>query len=346
MEQNQNPYGQYTPDSQNNPYNTNPTQQGQGYPQNDPYRQTMQNVPPYQQQSSVSFELPQDSPYQQHYRQPKKLNPLAIIIPAVAIAAIIIIVLIFALGGSDDDGQPNNGGGSPGSSDAGNEPGNENPPPESSKPETITIAGQTFRTDMTGTLDLSGMGLFDNDIQDLKYMTDLDEIVISDNNLSAPTVLGELTNLKKLTLHNNSVYDIRFVSNLTNLEVFGAGDNIIEDISPLENLRNLKEIWLQNNFIKDVSPLKNLTNLQYASFSNNYIGDFTPLAGNRFTELHLFDQNGAINGNFDAIKGLTVYETLYVTHGNYNDVDALLVYIKNNLYTDSDGFMVDDYQVR
>ena len=339
MDHNQNPYEQYTPEPQNNPYN----QQGQGYPQEKAYGGR-------QQKSSLSVELPQDSPYQEYSgAQPKKrLNPLAVVIPAISVIAVLVVVLIFVLSGSDSGSSSGSGSGSAGTSgvgDSDNESDTGNAPAGSSKPETISIAGNTYRTDMTGTLDLTGLGLYDKDIQDLKYMTGLDEIIISDNNLIVPTVLGELTNLKKLTLHNNNVTNISFVSSLTKLEVFGAGGNAINDLSPLSDLKNLKELWLFDNSIKDVSPLRNFTNLEYASFRNNFIGDFTPLAGCRFIELQLDNQNGAINGNFDAIKGLTIYENLYVGDGNYYDLDALLTYVKNNLYTDSDGFKVDTFQI-
>lgn len=349
MDQNQNPYEQYTPDPQNNPYGQSPAQQNnrqdQGYQQENPYRQ--------QHKSSISTDLPQNSPYQEDYSvQPKKrLNPLAMVIPAIAVIAVLVTVLIIILSGSDSDGSASGSdGGSVGSSDTdgsddGDNAGNGSTS-GSSKPETISISGKTYRTDMTGTLDLTGLGLYDKDIQDLKYMTELDEIIISDNNLMVPTVLGELTNLKKLTLHNNEVTNISFVSSLTRLEVFGAGGNAINDLAPLSDLKNLKELWLFDNSIKDVSPIRNFTKLEYASFRNNFIGDFTPLAGCKFKELHLDNQNGAINGNLDAIKGLTIYENLYVGDGNYGDLDALLAYAKNNLYTDSDGFKVDTFEVK
>ena len=214
-------------------------------------------------------------------------------------------------------------------------------PSQNGVPDTITIAGQTYSTDMTGTLDLTGKGLYDSDIEDLKYMTKLSEIILSDNNLFEPTVLGQLTNLKKLTLHENYIFDIDFVSSLTNLEVFGAGSNLIEDLSPLSGLTKLTELWLQDNIIDDVSPLRNLSRLKYASFDDNFISDFTPLVNNVFTELHISNQNGAIHGDYDAIKGLTIEEYFYVLGGNYFDIDELLDYIKRgNIYTDSDGMNI------
>lgn len=351
MNQNQNPYEQRQPDSLNNQYNTN-AQQGNTYNQNDaPFAPTVQLEPQEQQryqQNSVSFELPQESPYQQYYSAPakKKLNPLVIVIPAAVIVIALIIALIIILSGSDSDSSSNSGGESGGdisSSEPPAENGSESgsTAPVSSVPETITIAGTTYRTDMTGTLDLTGLGLSDSDINDLKYMTKLSEIILSDNNLASPTVLGELTNLEKLTLHNNSLLSIDFVSNLTELEVFGAGNNAISDLSPLANLRNLKELWMQDNNIKDVSPLKNLMKLEYASFENNFISDFTPLAGNRFRDLYLHRQNGAVRGNFDTIKGLTIYDNLYIIEDNgFDDPYALIDYINQYVYSDSDGFMV------
>lgn len=214
-------------------------------------------------------------------------------------------------------------------------------PSQNGVPDTITIAGQTYRTDMTGTLDLTGMDLYDSDIKDLRYMTNLTEIILSDNYLYEPTVLSELTNLKKLTLHNNMLFNIDFVSTLTNLEVFGAGDNLIEDLSPLSGLTNLTELWLQNNIIEDVSPLRNHTRLRHASFEDNFISDFTPLVNNTFSRLSINNQNGAIYGDYSAIWGLTIEDYFYVIEGNYYDLDEMVEFINaGGIYTDYDGITV------
>ena len=103
MDQNQNPY-----QPQNGQYGYQGGQD-QGYQQNGQYGS------PYQtQQSSVSFELPQQSPYEQYYSAPakKKLNPLVIVIPAAAAIIIaLIIALIIVLSGSGSKNNSNGGSG-------------------------------------------------------------------------------------------------------------------------------------------------------------------------------------------------------------------------------------------
>ena len=129
--------GQSVPPYQQGYQQNDPSSYGQG----DPYQQYQQAgqgqiAPPYQQdlqqgygasqqtygetqqsyQHSVSFELPEQSPYQQQYggRQKKKLNPLVIIIPAAAavVIALVIILIVVLGGGSEPDNAGGGGGGS------------------------------------------------------------------------------------------------------------------------------------------------------------------------------------------------------------------------------------------
>ena len=247
-----------------------------------------------------------DTPIVNTFGDPvKKKSKLPFILTAVVLAAALTVTGIFAVPMLTDNG-----------SNAG-------------VPASVTIAGETYSTDMTGTLDLSMKGLNDEDIDDLKYMTNLTEIVINDNELIYPSVLGELTNLEKLTMHNNRISDISFVKNLTGLVVLGAGENNITDISPLRGLKELNELWLQNNAINDVSALSGHKQLKYASFAYNRITDFRPLAGNEFYELSI--AYNAIDGNYEAVKGLTVTQNFYIGgNGISTNVDVLDSYIHHD----------------
>ena len=148
MEQNRNPYGQqpdnqpqnypYAPgqvpqqnqpntyNQQSHPYQQPYPQQGypqqsypqQGYPQQ-PYPQQDYQQQPYPQQGY------QQQPYpQQGYPQPKKkLNPLVIILPILAVVIIAAVVLLIVFTGSGNGGSGENSGNS-GSSEIGGNNGN------------------------------------------------------------------------------------------------------------------------------------------------------------------------------------------------------------------------------
>ncbi|MGN0637872.1 MAG: leucine-rich repeat domain-containing protein [Huintestinicola sp.] len=249
-------------------------------------------------------------------------------------------------------------------------------------PDVITIGGKSYKTNMTGTLDLSGKGLKNKDIADLKYMTKLSEIIISDNSLTDLSALSGLTQLEKLTYHNNNVSDLSFAKNLTKLKVIGAENNGITDLSPLSGMSGLEEIWLQNNNISDMSPLKKCTKvnslslsgnpikdcsaasgmkkirnlhlygcglkslepfkgctkLEYVYIGDNQITDLTPLCGNNGL-IDLYAQNNKLNGNYNAIKGLTILDILDISGNGFNDPDELYEFICSEIYSDDDFFI-------
>lgn len=204
-----------------------------------------------------------------------------------------------------------------------------------SKSDTVKIGGKSYKTSMKGLLDLTGKNLGDSDIKNLKYMTNLTEIILSDNHITDLSVLSNLKNLEKITFHNNRVSDLSFVKNLTKLKVIGAGGNGISDISALSKLKNLEELWLFDNKISDISALKSMKKLRRVSFSNNRLKSLTALSGSKLTELQA--SNNRLNGNLSALKGLTILDLLYLD-GNGYEGETLAAYIDKNLFTDGDGF--------
>lgn len=197
----------------------------------------------------------------------------------------------------------------------------------------VKIGSEYYDKGRTGTLNLSGKKLKNSDIANLKYMTNISELIISNNNITDLSAVSGLTNLKKLTFHNNDVSDISFAKNLKKLTVFGAENNGIEDISALSGLKDLEQVWLQKNAISDISALSGCTKLQYVSVSDNLVTDLTPLAGKNLIELHA--ANNELDGNCDALKGLIIYEKLYL-EGNGYDANELVNY--PYLYSGDDDF--------
>jgi len=140
----------------------------------------------------------------------------------------------------------------------------------------ITIKGNQFVTRLTE-LDLSSMGLQDEDIVALQHMTHLRRLNLSDNQISDLTPLANLENLETLWLSVNSISDLTPLSSLTNLTSLYLSVNSISDLTPLAALTNLTELWLSVNSISDLSPLSGLMNLRSLELSGNQISDLTPL---------------------------------------------------------------------
>lgn len=247
-------------------------------------------------------------------------------------------------------------------------------------PDTITIDGKSYKTNMTGVLNLSGKGLENKDIAGLKYMTNLNEIILSDNYLTDLSALSNLTQLEKLTYHNNDVKSLAYAKKLKKLKVLGAENNGISDLSPLSGMTELTEIWLMNNNISDMSPLKKCKNvnslslsgnpikdcsaasgmkkirnlhlfncgikslepfkgctkLEYVYIGNNQISDLTPLCGNKGL-MDLDAHNNNLNGNYDAIRGLTILNYFDISENNFYDPDELFEFMCNDIFSDDDG---------
>ena len=248
-------------------------------------------------------------------------------------------------------------------------------------PKTITIGGKSYETSMTGKLNLSGQKLKDSDIADLKYMTNLNEIILSNNMLTDLSALSGLTQLEKLTFHRNSVSDLSFAQNMKSLKCIGAEYNGIKSISALSQLTDLEELWLKGNKIKDISPLKSCVKMKQLSLSENPIDDISALSGmvnltevqlgecglnnikalsncimleivyvydNNITDLtplascknlsYLNAANNRLNGNFDAIKGLTILDWLDSAGNGYSGYNTIYEFMTTEIDSDSDGF--------
>ena len=248
-------------------------------------------------------------------------------------------------------------------------------------PDKISIGGKSYKTSMTGTLDLSGKNLKNSDIADLKYMTDLSEIILSNNMLTDLSALSGLTKLEKLTFHNNHVSNLSFTANMKSLKNIGAENNGITSVSDLSQLTKLEELWFAGNGIKDISPLENCVNMKKLSLTNNPIGDISALYGmkkltevqlgncdidninalsnckmleivyvydNNITDLtplasckklaQLYAFNNRLNGDLDALKGLTILEYLEIGNNGYSGFNKMNEFFSTEIYTDDDGF--------
>ena len=90
-------------------------------------------------------------------------------------------------------------------------------------------------------------------------------------------VLKYCTELRALDLGHNRIQDISFLSGLTKLRVLILACNSIKDISPLANMPELEYVELFSNKIKDLSPLTGLTHLMDLNLIYNRVPDTTEL---------------------------------------------------------------------
>lgn len=183
-------------------------------------------------------------------------------------------------------------------------------------PKFINIKGTEYSTALTS-LTLNNMDLTDEDIKDLKYMVNLTELYIYQNNIT----------------------DISFVKGLTELQTLSLFNNKVSDLSPIAGLVGLKDLYLRANNVSDISALDGLYSLEVLDLSENNVSDITPLAELRnITLLRLNDNNIS---DISALNGLKKMDRLILTNNNVSDImplsnmaDLTEVYLDYNKVSD------------
>ena len=150
-------------------------------------------------------------------------------------------------------------------------------PPSEAHPIFITIKGKHYSTSLYE-LDLSNIGLLNDDIIPLQFMTNLQVLNLGGNQINDLTPLANITSLTALYLYDNKrISDLSPLSNLTNMTKMSIYWNEIRDITPLSGLTNLEWLELAGNQISDLTPLKNLRKLTYLSLHDNPVSDWSPV---------------------------------------------------------------------
>ena len=108
-------------------------------------------------------------------------------------------------------------------------------------------------------------------------MTNLTELILSDNPISDLSHLSGLPQLIDLILHRCNISDINPLAGLVNLFRLHLYDNSISDVGPVANLAKLEDLELERNQIRDVTPIANLVELVVLKLEGNPIRDTSPL---------------------------------------------------------------------
>ena len=188
-------------------------------------------------------------------------------------------------------------------------------------PATVIIKGKEYSTELTS-LTLSNMDLNDEDIVELKYMVNLTELQIYQNNITDLSPLKGLTELKNLSLFKNKVEDLSPLAGLVGLESLYLRSNNISDISPLDGLVHLRALDLSDNNVSDISPLTNLKQLELLRLNDNNINSITALSGmNKMIGLHL--QNNDIS-DITPLTTMGDLNELYLENNSIGSIEPLM----------------------
>ena len=229
------------------------------------------------------------------------------------------------------------------------QPNEERPAVNVDIPDFITIRDEQFSTALTS-LDLTHMNLTNEEIEPLRYMVNLTELIIQNSvqwaaytSLTDISPLAGLTQLTTLYLGGNRIVDITPLAGLYNLTVLDISGNRISDITPLAGPSNLRSLGLFHNQISDITPLASMTQLTSLSIGSNNINDINALAaltnltflgieGNQISDIspladmvNLTFLTASVNNISDLtpLVGLINLETLHMGENPISDLTAL-----------------------
>ncbi len=162
----------------------------------------------------------------------------------------------------------------------------------------------------------SGGNDFNNIIDALKLCSSLENVSISNNQISNMSRISELGDLKSLNLATNQITKIEGLENKLNLTALNLESNKITKIEGLENLSNLEGLGLWNNQIIDITPLSVNNSLMSLNLMANpeIDGDRSHYTGEKLEALNeigkILDRGGTIKINADKLGLFKNYQKL------------------------------------
>lgn len=139
--------------------------------------------------------------------------------------------------------------------------------------------GDITLIDVAGITDLRLEYLELDNLEDLKYFTNLKSLDITSSKIKDYSAIRYLSNLETLFCGYNNIVDISFLSGLKQLRQLDLMDCEIKDITPIVDLTSLKKLDISDNYVTDLKSLKNLINLTDFDAQGNDIKDCSAVSG-------------------------------------------------------------------
>ena len=151
------------------------------------------------------------------------------------------------------------------------------------------------------------------------------------------TMLNQFTQLESLILRDNNIQDISPLASLVNLIYLDISENpILEDgLSSLSNLNRLEYLNLRETNIRDITVLTSFPMLRYLNLhSNTEINSFAPLAFlNNLNNLIL--RNVPLGDDISYLSGMTKLVRLNLRNSNITDVTVIASLIAQGALQDN-----------
>ena len=136
-----------------------------------------------------------------------------------------------------------------------------------------------------------------------------------------PPELAALTDLENLTLSNTQVTELAPLAALIGLQGLYLDNTQVADLAPLAALTVLQNLSLDNTPVADLAPLTALNGLQGLSLNSTQVADLAPLSA--LTGLQSLDINNIQVADLAPLAALTDLKTLWLDHTQVADLEPL-----------------------
>ncbi len=178
-------------------------------------------------------------------------------------------------------------------------------------------------------------------LSNISSMSQLSELIITDTSVSSDelSLIGSLPMLQRLTLSGCGLSTTSGLKNATGLTHLDLSKNTIRNIDALSVMKNLKELNLSQNAVVDLSALSTCQSLAVLNVSGNALTSISPITGiSTLTKLNADTNSITQLGN---IAQLTSLSELTLSYNQLTDISLFsgctsieVLDISNNALTD------------
>ena len=160
--------------------------------------------------------------------------------------------------------------------------------------------------------------------KNLASLHNLKELYISGNSFKNIYKLADSlqnTNIETLVLSNNQILNIQGIEKLSKLKVLYLSNNQFTNIEPLRQLLQLEEIDLSGNYIYNDSLISNLNNLNSLNLRACKTSEINWIVNNKKLETLNLSENNI--RDITVLAELVELKALYLSNNNISDISSL-----------------------
>lgn len=141
------------------------------------------------------------------------------------------------------------------------------------------------------------------DVSPLAALTQLQTLMLKQDNISDISSLGTLVNLETFDVAGNQIDDVSVIQGMTKLKNLNVSSNELQNVEVLKDLEGLESIDISDNQIKALPDMSRLTRVTSFCAADNQLTDVEPLKDlTRLVKLDLSGNSGI--QNVKALAGL------------------------------------------